>query len=84
MNVTKPDITRLARTAGVKSISEDCYDVIRHAIDREVRDVVRAAIIINSEHQTKTLMGEDVYEAIAFRGKNLAQSSEVGVSTCSK
>ena len=28
-HITKPSITRLARRAGVKSLSEDCYNNIR-------------------------------------------------------
>lgn len=84
MSFTKPDITRLARSAGVKSISENNFDLIRQLIDRELREVIRVAMIINSEHQTKTLMAEDIYDAVSFGGTNMTQSSELGASTCSK
>jgi len=84
MSLTKPDITRLARSAGVKTVSEDSYDLVRKIIEAEVREIVRLALIVNSEHQTKTLMSDDIYEAIAFRGTNLTQSSELSVSTCTK
>ena len=31
-SITKPSITRLARRAGVKSLSEDCLEIIKHII----------------------------------------------------
>jgi len=82
--VTKPSITRLARSAGVKSISEDCFNFIRKLINAKLEETIRLTMIINSEHQTKTLMPDDIYEAISFEGANLTQSNELGTSTCSK
>jgi len=84
MDTTKPSITRLARRAGVKSVSVDCYDLIRKLIHSKLEEIIRVTMIVNSEHQTKTLMPEDIYEAIAYDGTNLAQSAELGVATCAK
>ena len=84
MDITKPSITRLARRAGVKSVAEDCYDIVRKLIDYKMEEIIRVTTIVNSEHQTKTLMPHDIYEAISFNGVNLAQSSELGVATCTK
>ena len=84
MNITKPSITRLARRAGVKSVSDDCYDCIRKIIDYKIDEILKATLIVNSERQTKTLMVDDLYDAISFSGVNLTQSLDVGVSTCSK
>lgn len=84
MDITKPSITRLARRAGIKSVSDDCYDLIRKLIDYKLEEIVRITMIVNSEHQTKTVMADDVYEAIALSGTNLTQSTEIGVATCQK
>lgn len=84
MELTRPSITRLARKAGVKSISEDCFPLIRALITQRVNTIIRNALIVNSEHQTKTLMSEDVYEAVAISGENLAQSSDLGTMTIGK
>jgi len=85
MYTPKPAITRLARCAGVKSISEDCFDIIRKLIHDKLEEIIRITMIINSEHQTKTLMPDDIYEAISLEdGVNLAQSNDLGTSTCSK
>jgi histone H3/H4 len=84
MDITKPSITRLARRAGVKSVSEDCFNIVRNLITTELEEIIRLTMIVNSEHQTKTLMPEDIYEAVSFNGANLTQSGELGKSTCSK
>ena len=83
-HITKPSITRLARRAGVKSLSEDCYSNIHNIIGAYISDIIIAALVVNSEHNTKTLMSEDIYEALHLRGYNVAQSHELGTSTCPK
>jgi histone H3/H4 len=83
-NITKPSITRLARKAGVKSVSDECFDTIRKIMYNKLSEVISAALIVNSEHQTKTLMAEDIYDSFSFVGQNLTQSSDLGKTTCSK
>jgi histone H3/H4 len=83
-SITKPSITRLARRAGVKSISDDCYSTIRNLVGLYLSEVIVAALVVNSEHNTKTLMPEDIYEALRLRGYNVAQSSELNTTTCAK
>lgn len=83
-DITKPSITRLARRAGVKSVSDDCFHAIRQLISNRLDELILAALIINSEHQTKTLMSEDVYDSFSILGENITQSSDLGTTTCSK
>lgn len=83
-NITKPSITRLARRAGVKSLSEECYNNIRGIVNAELSDIIIASLVVNSEHNTKTLMPEDIYEALRLRGHNVTQSTELGTATCAK
>lgn len=83
-SITKPSITRLARRAGVKSVSDDCFNVIRQLITSRLSEIVSASLIVNSEHQTKTLMSDDIYEALSLLGYNFTQSNNLGTSTCSK
>lgn len=83
-HITKPSITRLARRAGVKSLSEECYPTVRSLVTKHLTEVITAAIVVNSEHNTKTLMPEDVYEAFRLRDYNIAQSNDLGTSTCAK
>lgn len=83
-DITKPSITRLARRAGVKSVSDECFSPIRLLIAGHLDELVRAALVVNSEHQTKTLMSDDVYDSLELIGSNVTHSSDLGTSTCSK
>ena len=83
-DITKPSITRLARRAGVKSVSDDCFNPIRLLIADHLDELVRASLVVNSENQTKTLMADDVYDSLALLGRNVTQSRDLGTSTCSK
>lgn len=83
-HITKPSITRLARRAGVKSISEDCYPVIHQSIGESIENIIRVALVVNGARTTKTLMVEDVYDALHLKGHNVAQSTDMNTSTCLK
>jgi histone H3/H4 len=83
-DITKPSITRLARLAGVKSVSDDCFHPIRKLIFNHLSEIIETTLIVNSEHQTKTLMSDDVYDSTCILGKNIAQSGDIGTKTCSK
>lgn len=81
---SKPAIVRLARTAGIKSMSDDCYDIIRELICSQITELVKTTLLINDEHQTKTIMPDDVYKALSLLGFNMAESSELSTHTCTK
>ena len=83
-DITKPSITRLARRAGVKSVSDECFDPIRNIISYRMDYLIKAALVVNSEHQTKTLMAEDIYDAFTLLKHNVTQSTDLGTTTCSK
>ena len=79
--ITKPSITRLARRAGVKSLSDDCFTTTRNLMDAKLNEVVNAILVVNSENGTKTIMIEDLYEALHLLGYNVTRSTEIGTST---
>ena len=80
-DITKPSITRLARQAGVKSISDECFDYIRKDIYDRLDKVISVSLVVNSENQTKTLMPDDVYNALRLLGCNITQSNDLGTTT---
>lgn len=84
MKIPRPSITRLARRAGVKSISDKCFNLISILINRELSRLVDVILLVNDEHQTKTIMTEDVYQALKLMDFNFTQSNDIGTSTRSK
>jgi histone H3/H4 len=75
--ITKPSLTRIARKAGVKSMSEDCYPTIYNTIDKMLNDIILTGLIMNDEQNNKTFMLDDLYKAFALNGFNVAKTSEL-------
>ena len=73
---TKPAITRLARRAGVKSMSDECIIPIKHLLAMELESILNTTLIVNKQHATKTIMPDDVYEALHLSGINVARTEE--------
>ena len=84
MEITKPGLIRLARKAGIKSLSEDCFPILRSIIQNKLENIIRLSLIINSEHITKTLMTDNVYDALSLSGEHIAQSKDIGTQTFTK
>ena len=74
---TKPAITRLARRSGVKSMSDDCVDTIRSLIGVELNEIIRIAVIMNEQNSTRTVMTDDIYNALHFLNINLAKTEDL-------
>ena len=74
---TKPAITRLARRAGVKSMSDDCVDVIRSLIAMRLNEILKATVAVNEQSSTRTIMLDDIYTAMQFNGINVAKSDDI-------
>jgi histone H3/H4 len=81
---TKPAILRLARKAGIKNLSDDCYDPIRSLMSTELEEVMKVAIYLNEIRGTKTISVDDVSDSLRLMGKNLAKSEDLSVASCSK
>lgn len=77
MEITKPSITRLSRRAGVKSLSDDCHELIRKIIENKLNEVLNVVMSVNSEHNTKTILSSDVYDALHLLNHKVTPSSEI-------
>jgi histone H3/H4 len=78
--LSKPSITRLARRAGVKTLSDESYNTIRNLIGMKLNELINTIVIVNDNHNTKTIMSNDVYKACEFLGYNITESSELNDS----
>jgi histone H3/H4 len=79
--ISKSSINRLARRAGVKSLSEDCFDTVRNLIGMELNDVIKTILIVNN---TKTIMVKDVYDALHIMNYKITQSNNLNTNSCLK
>jgi histone H3/H4 len=81
---TKPSIVRVARKAGIKNLSDDCYDTIRDMVSIKLKEVLSAAVITNDVRGTKTLMANDVVNSLRLQGVYISRSSDLNDQTCAK
>ena len=84
MQFTNPSIKRLARKAGIKTLSDDCYDEIRNIINIKLKSILETSFIVNQHHKTKILMINDIYEALTLLGENFAYSDDLGTNSITK
>lgn len=72
--ITKPPLTRLARRAGIKSISKECYSHIRALIEEKLNNIIEKAIIVKSGSM---LTNKDIYMALRMLGENVCESESL-------
>ncbi len=65
---TRPAIMKLARKAGVKSLSEDCYKVIDTIMAARIEQLVKDGLIVHKFRGAKVLTCDDIQEAAKLRG----------------
>ena len=79
--ISKSSINRLARRAGVKSISDDCFDTIRNLMGMELNNIIKTVLIVNN---TKTIMTKDIYNALHIMNYNITESKDLNTNSCLK
>ena len=70
--ITRPPLKRLARRAGVRSMSEQCAPLLRQLVALELNRIMRFTSVVNQQHNTKTVMIDDLYNALQLMGINVA------------
>lgn len=73
IKISKLSLIKLSRRAGIKSISQDSYDIIKKILIHELDDIIYKSVIINSESIHKSLMPNDIYNALEIKGINLTK-----------
>ena len=79
--ISKPSILRIARLAGIKSLSENSYPVIEKLIKKYTEEIIKNTLILTSQNNSKTIMVEDVYNSIHLLGYNIAESKDLSNDT---
>ena len=79
--ITKPSIARLARRAGVKSLSEDSYKEINDFIDGFLNKILKAIFILSKAKNNRTILTDDIYDTLEILGYNLSRSTEISNSS---
>ena len=67
-NIKKVSIKRLADCAGVKSLGDDCYDVIREIIEKQIKEIVTIGHTLMVEDNSKTQTAQHVNLSLQYKG----------------
>lgn len=62
--ITSPSLVRLARAAGIESISTDAINELRSVIEYYLDNIVNTAVIYMEHSARQTLMSQDIQHAI--------------------
>ena len=76
-NITKISIKRLSKCAGVKTLSDDCYDLIREIIENKLKELVDHSYNIMCEGNSKTLSSSDIHHSLELRGEYILKSENL-------
>ena len=71
--ITKPALTRLARKAGVKSMSEECTPLLQKILSNRLEELLKTMIICSKNKNNKTLLIDDLYNALEWDGINICR-----------
>ena len=66
--ITKAALGKLAKKAGVKSITANCVPFLQEEIRTKLTEILKIALIMSD---TKMLMEKDVYAALEALGVNI-------------
>ena len=70
-DISKQGIIRLARKAGVKSLSNKCVNVIRELMYERVEELLKIMIIFNENKKNKIILLDDLVKSLEYEGINL-------------
>jgi hypothetical protein len=50
-------------------------------MNNKIDEIIKTMLIVNSEHKTKTIIVNDVYESLQILNHNVAESSELNTKS---
>ena len=77
MVFSKPSILRIARKAGIKCISDECYDLIDKMIYARVQEIIEDSLSIKNQRGGKVLTQNDIQESLSLRSINVPVSQHL-------
>ena len=73
-NISKPALTRLARKAGVKTMSEECIPFVQDLIKEKLKDILKTSIVFSQNKKNKIILIDDLYHTLELEGINVCSN----------
>lgn len=77
-NISKPSLTRLARKAGIKSLSDDCFPVLNTIIQNRLKDILRISHVLMEQRNGRVILERDCYDSVSILGEEMGRSDHLG------
>jgi hypothetical protein len=84
MEITLPVLSRLSKKAGIKTISKNCYPLIRELYDEELTRVLNVISVIAEEKDVTTLTEQELNKALELLNINITCSEHIGTTVITK
>ena len=75
-DISKQGIIRLARKAGVKSLSASCIPLMRKLMSEKIENLLKLIIILSENNNHKTIGVDNLIKALEYDGVNLCFNLE--------
>lgn len=73
-SIPKQCILNIARRAGIKTISDDCYETIRNIMGIKLCELAKHVEIVNTQKGTKTISNDIIAESLKLQGKRVTNT----------
>lgn len=73
-NITKGSLKELSKQAGIKLLSEDCYDVIRNLLEEKMKEIIDNSLILMEESKLKTVNISNIYNSLELMNESVTES----------
>lgn len=76
--ISKPSLTRLARKAGIKSLSDDCFPFLNLLIRSRIESILKISRVLTDQREGKIILEKDCYDAVSILGEEMGKSEHLG------
>lgn len=78
-SIPKSVILRIGKSIGVKSISDDGVDFLKSQLCSDLEELISIIMLSKKEHGSKTVMIENLYDAMYFSNQNLVNLNRLNL-----
>lgn len=76
MHISSTSLLRLSHRAGIKTMTEDCYEVINEIVRHKMNQIIDISSKISDDRRKKMIMPDDVHFSLNMLGINVVKMAE--------
>jgi histone H3/H4 len=76
MHISSTSLLRLSHRAGIKTMTEDCYEVINEIVRHKMNQIIDISSKISDDRRKKMIMPDDIHFSLNMLGINVVKMAE--------